>query len=405
MQTYFTTQGASAKICAGTLSPHVEGFAAWLWERGYSRAAAGPHLRSVANFGRWLEEKGLDADDVGDATARQFLGARRRRQLHRGDWAALRLVMQYLRELGITAPPKDQRELIEQAFATYLLREKGIAPATEKNYGREIGEFLRHRFRGRRIDASALRAQDLYRFVSWRAQHVGPRRVKLTVTALRAFCRFLRFRGDVASDLASSVLTVPNWRLSTLPKSISQSHVERILAQCDRRTAVGSRNFAILLLLARLGLRAGEVVALRLDDPDWEAGELMVRGKGSRVERLPLPHDVGQALAAYLKRGRPRCSSRHLFVRAKAPLVGFASAAAISTIVEDAIARAGLDPPSRGAHLLRYSLATNLLRRGGSLTEIAELLRHRNPDTTALYAKVDLEALRSVAPFWPGVRR
>ncbi len=130
-----------------------------------------------------------------------------------------------------------------------------------------------------------------------------------------------------------------------------------------------------------------------------------MHGKGSRVERLPLPHDVGRALAAYLERGRQRCSTRRIFVRAKAPIVGFASAAAISTIVEDAIARAGLDPPSRGAHLLRYSLATNLLRRGGSLTEIRELLRHRHPDTTALYAKVDLEALRSVAPSWPGARR
>jgi site-specific recombinase XerD len=314
-----------------------------------------------------------------------------------------------MRELGIVAPSSapidDEHVSLEHAFATYLLREKGVAPATEKNYGREIAEFLRHRFRGRRIDASALRARDLHRFVTWRAQHVAPARVKLTVTALRAFCQFLRFRGDTASDLASSVLTVPKWRLSTLPKSIAQEEVEQIVAQCDRRTVVGRRNFAILLLLARLGLRAGEVVALTLDDIDWEAGELTVHGKGSRVERLPLLQDVGEALAAYLKRGRPQCSSRSLFVRARAPIVGFSSAAAISTIVEEAIDRAGLDPPSRGAHLLRYSLATRMLHRGGSLAEIAELLRHRHPDTIALYAKVDLEALRSVAPCWPGAQR
>jgi integrase/recombinase XerD len=200
----------------------------------------------------------------------------------------------------------------------------------------------------------------------------------------------------------SSALTVSNWRLSTLPKSISPEQVERILAQCDRRTPVGRRDYAILLVLARLGLRAGEVVALTVDDVDWDTGEVIVRGKGLRQERIPLPHDVGRALAAYLRAGRPRCSTRRLFVRGKAPRIGFASSAAISTIVASAIEKAKLDPPSRGAHLLRYSLATNVLRRGGSLAEVTELLRHRHPDTTALYAKVDLDALRSVAPPWPG---
>jgi integrase/recombinase XerD len=407
--TYFTTPSSSEKLRAGILAPHLDGFAAWLWERGYSQATAQPYLRVVADFSRWLERRGFSARDADETHARQFLSLRRRRRLHRGDWAALRLAIRYMRELGIVAPASaavvDEHVSLEHAFATYLLREKGVAPATEKNYGREIAEFLRHRFRGRRIDAAALRARDLHRFVTWRAQHVAPTRVKLTVTALRAFCQFLRFRGDTASDLASSVLTVPKWRLSTLPKSIPQEQVEQIVAQCDRRTVVGRRNFAILLLLARLGLRASEVVALTLDDIDWDAGELTVQGKGRRVERLPLPQDVGQALAAYLKRGRPRCSTRNVFVRAHAPFVGFSSAAAISTIVEDAIGRAGLDPPSRGAHLLRYSLATRTLARGGSLPEIAELLRHRHPDTTALYAKVDLEALRSVAPRWPGAHR
>ncbi len=409
MLTYFTTSASSEKLRAGILAPHLDGFAAWLWERGYSRATAQPHLRVVADFSRWLERRGFGIRDVDETHARQFLSFRRRRRLHRGDWAALRHAIRYMRELGIVAPASvavdDKHVSLEQAFATYLLREKGVAPATEKNYGREIAEFLRHRFRGRRIDPSALRARDLHRFVTWRAQHVAPARVKLAVTALRAFCQFLRFRGDTAVDLASSVLTVPKWRLSTLPKSVPQEQVDQILAQCDRRTVVGRRNFAILLLLARLGLRASEVVALTLDDIDWDAGEITVQGKGGRVERLPLPQDVGQALAAYLKRGRPRCSSRNVFIRAHAPFVGFSSAAAISTIVEDAIDRAGLDPPSRGAHLLRYSLATRTLGRGGSLAEIAELLRHRHPDTTALYAKVDLDALRSVAPRWPGVHR
>lgn len=281
MLTYFTTPSSSEKLRAGILAPHLDGFAAWLWERGYSQATAQPYLRVVADFSRWLERRGFNARDADETHARQFLSLRRRRRLHRGDWAALRLAIRYMRELGIVAPAlaasDDEHVSLEHAFATYLLREKGVAPATEKNYGREIAEFLRYRFRGRRIDASALRARDLHRFVTWRAQHVAPARVKLTVTALRAFCQFLRFRGDTTSDLASSVLTIPKWRLSALPKSIPPEQVEQIVAQCDRRTVVGRRNFAILLLLARLGLRASEVVALRLDDIDWDAGELTVQ--------------------------------------------------------------------------------------------------------------------------------
>jgi site-specific recombinase XerD len=411
MLTYFTTESTAATLRCGSLAGQMDGFAAWLWERGYSQATAYPYLRVIADFSRFLERKDFGAGEVDESRAKEFLRHRRRRRLHRGDWAALRLLMKHMRETGVISLPSpaivvDEFVSLERAFATYLLREKGLSPATEKNYAREIDAFLRHRFRRGPVTPSKLRTQDLYRFVSWRAQHVAPRRVKLTVTALRAFCRFLRSRGDIESDLASSVLTVSNWRLSTLPKSIPQEQVKQILAQCDRCTAVGRRNYAILLLLARLGLRASEVVALTLDDVDWDAGEFLVRGKGSRLERLPMPHDVGKALAAYLRCDRPRgCTTRRFFVRAKAPVVGFASAAAISTIVADAITRTGLDPPSRGAHLLRYSLATAMLRRGGSLAEIGELLRHRHPDTTALYAKVDLEALRSVAPAWPRAHR
>lgn len=410
MLTYFVTSSVAEKFRGGTLAGYLDGFAAWLWGRGYSRATGHPYLRSVSEFSRWLTRKGLDVGGIDEENAKQFLRCRRRRRLHRGDWAALRLLLRYLRDTGILSSASrvvvhDERFALEQAFGMYLLTEKALSRVTEQNYRREIRVFLRHRFPRGPVTPPMIRTHDLHRFVSWRAQHVAPRRVKLTVTALRAFCRFLRFRGDVASDLASSVLTVANWRLATLPKSISQGQIEQLLVSCDRRTAVGRRDYAILLLLARLGLRAGEVVALTLDDVDWEAGELVVHGKGSRRERIPLPHDVGKALAVYLRHDRPRCTTRRVFIRATAPQVGFASPATVSTIVATAIARAGLDPPSHGAHLLRYSLATNVLRRGGSLTEIAELLRHRHPDTTALYAKVDLEALWSVAQPWPGVRR
>jgi integrase/recombinase XerD len=407
--TNFTTGAASGKLRSGVLAGQMDGFAALLWERGYGRRAGQQHLRTVADFSQWLEGNGYGVGDIDELHAKRFLRFRRRRRRHHGDWAALRLLMKHLREVGIVSPPSpavvhDEQFALEQTFATYLLQEKGVSQATKKHYAREIHAFLRYQFRQGPVVLSTLCGQDLHRFVLSRAQHLGPPGVKLTVTALRAFCRFLRFRGDIANDLASSVFTVPNWRLTTLPKSISQEQIEQLLVNCNQRTPIGRRDYAILLLLARLGLRAGEVAALTLDDVNWDVGELAVLGKGSRRERIPLPHDVGTALAAYLRRDRPRCATRRVFIRAKAPLVGFASSAAVSIIVAKAIARSGLNPPSRGAHLLRYSLATNVLRRGGSLAEVADLLRHRHPDTTALYAKVDFEALRSVVQPWPGVR-
>jgi site-specific recombinase XerD len=220
-------------------------------------------------------------------------------------------------------------------------------------------------------------------------------------TAFRSFFRFLFRRGELRADLAASVPTVANWRLSTVPKYLTPQEVERVLKACDRRTTVGRRDYAILLLLARLGLRAGEVVDLQLEDINWRAGEILVRGKGLLHDRMPLPADVGEALACYLRRDRPRCQTRRLFVCTKAPRRGFAHPSTLSTIVHRALARADLHPPLQGAHLLRHSLATSMLRSGATMGEIAEILRHRTLQTTEIYAKVDFQGLRSLAHPWP----
>ena len=285
MATHFAIEMGGVRLRSGALAGQLDGFAAWLWDCGYSPATALPYLRIAARFGRWLDDNSLRECDVDEERCRQFLRHRRRRRLHRGHWAALRLLLRYLREAGVIATAStpvvdDESVALEQAFGAYLLRERGASPATESNYRREIRAFLHHRFRRGSVTPSAIRAHDLQRFVLSRAQQVAPRRVKLSVTALRAFVRFLRVRGDVTGELMSSALTVPNWRLSTLPKAIPREQVERILAQCDRRTSVGRRDYAILLVLARLGLRAGEVVALTVDDVDWEVGEVIGRGKG-----------------------------------------------------------------------------------------------------------------------------
>jgi site-specific recombinase XerD len=234
------------------------------------------------------------------------------------------------------------------------------------------------------------------------ARQLSPVRAKLMATALRSFFRYLRHRGAIATDLAGCVPTVPNWSLSTLPRFLPAATVERILERCDRKTSVGRRNHAILLLLARLGVRAGEVVGLSLDDIDWSTAQITIRGKGGKSAQLPLAADLGAALAAYLRHDRPRSATRSVFLRHRAPLVGFGNSSTISSLVRRALKHAGVESAHTGAHVLRHSLATSLLRQGGSLDEIGELLRHQSPNTTAIYAKVDVTALHTLALPWPG---
>ena len=240
------------------------------------------------------------------------------------------------------------------------------------------------------------------RFVLEYIPTLSPKRAQLSVSALRSFFRFLYQRGELATDLAGAIPAVANWRLSQLPKSLEPGQVEQILQSCNQTHWVGQRDYTVLLLLARLGLRAGEVVHLSLDDIDWHAGLLNIRGKGGQVDQLPLPVDVGEALATYLRDARPPCATRRVFVRMRAPREGFASSVAIDSIVRRALQRAGLEPPCKGAHLLRHTLATGMLRNGACMAEISQLLRHRLAQTTEIYAKVDPSALGALAQPWPG---
>jgi site-specific recombinase XerD len=293
-------------------------------------------------------------------------------------------------------------ERIERAYERFLVSERGLTSATVDNYLPTVRAFLLERFADEEIQLGLLVPQDANRFILRHAQGVSQSRAKLMVTALRSFLRYLHQRGDIAVDLAGAVLPVMHWRLMALPKSLPPEQVESLLASCERSTVAGRRDYAILLLMVRLGLRAGEVVAMTLEDLDWEAGVVTVRGKGQRQESLPLPHEVGQALVSYLRDGRPTCTTRRLFIRLKAPQRGFTTSAAICDVVRRALARAEIDPPFKGSHLLRHSLACEMLRRGASLEDIGQILRHRHPETTQIYAKVDLEALRALAPPWPG---
>ncbi|SRR6266568_4630785 len=396
------------RLYAGPLGVHIDPFAQQLFTQGYASWTAKYMMRLLADLSSWLQTQALTVMDLNDQCVADFLQDRYRRcRPHRNDRATLRRLLAQLREHGVIPSPMadvspSAGDCIAHDFQHYLCQQRGLAPTTVQSYLDTVRRFLDHRCGPHPLGLEALGPQDISHFMLQQARCYSPAHTKVIATALRSFFRFLFQRGVIANDWAKAVPTVPNWRLATLPKFMPAEDVECLLQSCDRSTPHGRRDYAILLLLARLGLRAGEVVALTLDELDWDAGELRVRSKGARYDRLPLPHEVGAALVAYLRDGRPPSTTRQVFVRMRAPSRGFANSQGISTIVRRALARAGLNPALKGAHLLRHSLATQLLSNGASLTEIGELLRHHNVETTRIYAKVDQRALRALALPWPG---
>ena len=393
----------------GPLGTHLPAYAALLHRRGYKGEAGWQKIRQLCEFSRWLERKKIRVEMIDEQLVGRFLVARARKDAQpRGERATFKLMLQYLRQarvipVGPPAAESNPAEATIHDYRQYLIFERSLGLATVSGYAFIVRRFLSGRFPGGKFEPNKLKAADIIRFVQQATTRMGRRACQHTTTALRSFLRFLLMKGHLEINLASAVPKVAGWRLSELPRYLEPAQVEKILKVCDRRTGVGKRNYAILLLLARLGLRAGEVVKLTLDDINWSAGEVCIRGKGSRIDRLPLLQDVGAAIADYLQRARPRCSSRRVFVYARAPYEGFASPPnGISCLVRRALKRAKLNPPHKGAHILRHSLATRMLNNGASLSQIGRVLRHKNIQTTEIYAKVDLIALRKLAQPWPG---
>jgi len=403
----FSNQALSQHLHTGPLVPHLDAFAAVLSGQGYSRLTTKVKIRAISKLSQWLQKRHLVIEDLNESCINKFIRYRKKRNLLRsGDQLALTQFIAFLREEGILSefvPEIKVSEIqrIENSFTQYLQQERGLSQATIDNYLPTIRRFLTERFR-RKIIFEKLCARDISKFVLRYAHTMSPGRTQTMNNALRSFFRFLRQRGEIAIDLAAAVPTVAKWQFSEIPKFLQPEQVELILESCDRNTGTGKRNYAILLLMSRLGLRAGEIVHMELDDILWETGELIVKGKSSREEKLPLPHDVGQAIATYLREIRPHCSSRRLFIRMVAPLRGFSSSVNVCTIVRDSLARAGINTDFKGAHLFRHTLATNMLRGGANITEIGEILRHQNPNATEIYAKVDFASLRTIAQPWPG---
>jgi len=393
----------------GPLSANVAGFAKWARDEGYAPPSRWRKVFLAAGFSRWLGQQAVRVRPISSEHVARYLRSHvGPMQIRRGDAATLRQFIDLLRRQGVVPPEKvlpcrlTPVERAADAFAHYLRNERALAEAAVVNYVPFVRRFLAERFGDRPVRLSGLCADDVARFVQRQAPRLHLKRAKLLTTALRSFFRYARYRGGITCDLAAAVPTVANWSMASIPRAIPAEAVHRLLASINRRTATGRRDYAILLVLARLGLRAGEVVRLELEDIDWNAGSLSVQGKGDQRCALPLPAEVGAAIAAYLRYGRPPSSSRRVFLRAKAPIRGLLGAQAISSLVRHNLIRADIQAPTHGAHQFRHALATEMLGHGASLTEIGEVLRHRSPQTTMIYAKVDLESLRTLALPWPG---
>jgi site-specific recombinase XerD len=395
----------AAKRFPETFVGQPQRFTTSLIGQGYADRTVRQKLRVLTNFGQWLGRNNLAVKKLDEQLLEAFLKHRKLR-VQSGDPTTLQEFLDHLRMHNLVRArnlPPDRSPLthVLKEYEKHLSVEGGLVARTILQYQRFVRKFLLERFRGRPFLLRTTKASDISDFVLRHAPSKSVPTAQAITTALRSFFRFLFQKGELQADLAAAVPTVANWQLSTVPKDLPPNEIKRVLKACDRRTATGRRNYAVLLLLARLGLRAGEVVSLQLEDINWRAGEILIRGKGLLHDRMPLPADVGEALASYLRRDRPACQTRRVFVCMRAPHRGFAKHTTVSTIVRSSLDRANLHPQFKGAHLLRHSLATSMLHAGATMREIGEVLRHRSPNTTEIYAKVDFESLRSLAHSWP----
>jgi integrase/recombinase XerD len=398
---------------AGPLASHLGQFVTWLIDQQYTASVIYVKARHAVAFDRWLAKRRVVVTDLGEAHIERYQRRNRhgqrciRTETRRGETRELTQLLHFLRDRGVCQAAHVETTAAGDLAASYgqhLQHQQGLATATMERYRTVARLFLHERFGRDAVDLRALCADDAIAFVQRQAKRLQPPALKCVVSAMRSFLRYAQYRGEVATALAAAVPTVAAWATTpSLPKAISPEHAQRAIDSCDLSMGIGLRDRAVLLLLARIGLRAHEIIALRLEDCDWECGHLRVRSKSGREQLLPMLADVGAAIATYLQHGRPVSKDRHLFLRSMAPIRGLAPGSdAIGSIVQRALQRAQVDAPHRGSHQFRHALAVRMLQGGASLAEIGEVLRHQSPQTTSIYARVDISALRSLALPWPG---
>ena len=392
----------------GPLVPWLNGFAEALGAQKFSHRTIQDGLRWVVHFSKWLEQQQIKVSGLSCEDVARYVQTRPLRSERRNMRAPLRRLVEYLRQVGVIEReelprPPTPAERCVQDYVQYLREQRGLAEATIVYYSFHAGNFLRYLFGHGEVVLPKLNAADVLAFLRHATARVTSRRSKALVAgSLRAFLRYAHGREEGMPNLAIQVPKVASWPITSVPRAIAADQVQKLLKSVDRNTSVGRRDYAMLLLLSRLGLRAGEITSLTLDDVDWRAGTLTVTLKGGRRSVYPLTEEIGEAIADYLQTGRPESDDRQVFLQVKAPFRPFRRGCGLADIVRSRVERAGVDAPTRGTHQFRHGLATQMLRKGVSLSEIGDVLGHRQADTTRIYAKVDIGALRTLAQPWPG---
>jgi integrase/recombinase XerD len=383
---------------------YLDPFAELLFQRGHNRLQVLTRFGALRQFGAWLKRNKLKVQHMDEEMIRKYMREEKRPYPGR-DWPALNLFLQMLRRNGVVSAPKRKKthtEKLLDEFRLFLVSDRGVVNRrTDENYKKICRRFIHHTFGNAPLNWERIGSEEIYRFLTQEGERYSRATVRGVGSALRVFFRFLAMKGMARPELASAVPSVRTYRAANLPYYLNAKEVQQLLDTVDSSTIVGKRDYALLLLLSRLGLRACEVTSLTLDDVDWRNGEIIVQGKGFAKKRLPISREVGSAIASYLKIRR-KDSGRALFLITGPPYHGVSSGV-INWVVKTAVVRAGLKPYKSGSHLLRHTAATQMLRRGASLREVGTILGHLSDNHTAIYAKVDFANLIPVAQPWPRV--
>lgn len=392
----------------GSAAPHLESFGTQMAAVGYTQLTINDYLSSAIHFGGWVEANGLDFAHINEETIQAFEahrcqcpGCRAQKHLSRHYVARVRRFVEYLRQQGVIrasadSPTKILSPLI--SFRDWLLRHRGLALVTVERHERLLTRMLP----ALGNDAGVYNAALVRKVILDQIRGCRPAQAKTIVGALRVYLRFLAMNGSCRPGLHYLLPPVAEWKLSSLPRYLDANQAALLIDSCSKDGPQGLRDRAIVLLLLRLGLRAGDIASMRPTDIDWQDGTLLVRGKGRRDVRLPLPQDAGDAVLDYINHARPPVAIDRVFLCLNAPFRPLRSGMIVSGIVRAALRRAGIEnPPSHGANLLRHTVATMMLRGGATLDTIGTVLRHKSPDTTGHYAKVDIVALQEIAQPWP----
>jgi len=410
LEDIYNSQSTIYQLRNGALGNYIDDFTSYFLNQGYSPRQAVSRLGIISKLNVWLSNQRIPLNRFSDEQINRFIIYRKTmisNFYRRGDGKLLSLFITFLRNEGVI-PQKETQvserqdiEIFIQQYANFLKDEKGLSDVTIKRNCCIIDKFLLTRFDKQVLCFNQLKQKDLLNYIIQCHQHYSTKTMQVIISGLRSMLQYLVMTGEIKQGLAQGIPSIACSRAAHLPDFLTHTEVKQLLTSCNRQTAVGSRNYAILLLLIRLGLRASEVINLSLDDIDWHYGVVQIDGKGGKQRTLPLPKDNGEALVDYLKNWRPSCAYRQLFIRNRAPLQPLHNASNISSIVRRALIKSRLSPKIYGAHLLRYTAATESLSQGATLHEIADLLGHSSEDTTALYIKIDVTRLKELALPWP----